>query len=146
MRAHLLLLAVAAGLVAIAAGPGLWGSADPAAWVASWQKALYASVCHQDANRSIWLNGAPMAVCDRCFGIYAGTALGLVLAFAIRPRIRALKVTAVWAVIAILIDVAATLSGIWPPLRPVRVATGLVLGCAAGLLLVSWRNPPSTPR
>jgi uncharacterized membrane protein len=145
MRVHLLLVAVVAGLLAIAAGPGLWGASDPVAWIGSWQKAVFASVCHQDLNRSIWLNGAPMAVCDRCFGIYAGTAMGLVLGYAIRPRIRALKVAAVWAVIAILIDVSATLSGIWPPLRSIRIATGLVLGCAAGFLLVSWRNPPTTP-
>lgn len=145
MRVHLLLVAVVAGLLAIAAGPGLWGASDPVAWIGSWQKAVFASVCHQDLNRSIWLNGAPMAVCDRCFGIYAGTAMGLVLGCAIRPRIRALKVAAVWAVIAILIDVSATLSGIWPPLRSIRIATGLVLGCAAGFLLVSWRNPPTTP-
>lgn len=145
MRVHLLLVAVVAGLLAIAAGPGLWGASDPVAWIGSWQKAVFASVCHQDLNRSIWLNGAPMAVCDRCFGIYAGTAMGLVLGYAIRPRIRALKVAAVWAVIAILIDVSATLSGIWPPLRSIRIATGLVLGCAAGFLLVSWRNPLTTP-
>ena len=145
MRVHLLLVAVVAGLLAIAAGPGLWGASDPVAWIGSWQKAVFASVCHQDLNRSIWLNGAPMAVCDRCFGIYAGTAMGLVLGYAIRPRIRALKVAAVCAVIAILIDVSATLSGIWPPLRSIRIATGLVLGCAAGFLLVSWRNPPTTP-
>ena len=145
MRVHLLLVAVVAGLLAIAAGPGLWGASDPVAWIGSWQKAVFASVCHQDLNRSIWLNGAPMAVCDRCFGIYAGTAMGLVLGYAIHPRIRALKVAAVWAVIAILIDVSATLSGIWPPLRSIRIATGLVLGCAAGFLLVSWRNPPTTP-
>jgi len=145
MRAHTLLMAVFAVLLAFAAGPGLWGASDPVTWIGSWQKAVFASVCHQDLNRSIWLNGAPMAVCDRCFGIYAGTAMGLVLAYAIRPRIRALKVAAVWALVAILIDVAATLAGVWPPLRSVRIATGLVLGCAAGFLLVSWRNPPSTP-
>lgn len=53
MRVHLLLVAVVAGLLAIAAGPGLWGASDPVAWIGSWQKAVFASVCHQDLNRSI---------------------------------------------------------------------------------------------
>lgn len=151
MRAHAVLLGSAAVLVALAAGPGLWGPADPAAWVGSWQKALFASVCHQDPHRSIWLNGAPMAVCDRCFGIYAGLGIGLLLAFAVRPPTRALTIAAVAAAALILLDAGGTMGGTWPPIRSVRVASGLLLGCAGGFLLVSSRttssstSPSSTP-
>lgn len=131
-------------LALIAAGPGLWGPSDPAAWIGSWQKAVFTSVCHQDLNRSIWLNGAPMAVCDRCFGIYLGLAAGLTLALAVRPPLRMLKWAALAAILAILIDVTATMAGVWMPFRPARVLTGLLLGCVGGFLLVSSRTTSSS--
>ncbi|MCS6267207.1 MAG: DUF2085 domain-containing protein [Vampirovibrio sp.] len=38
--------------------------------------ALFVGNCHQQALRSFWVLGYPLAVCCRCLGIYAGVALG----------------------------------------------------------------------
>ena len=35
------------------------------------------TLCHQDAGRSFAIQGAPLAVCSRCIGLYAGGVLGL---------------------------------------------------------------------
>lgn len=124
-----------------AAGPGLWGPSDPVTWIGSWQKAMFASVCHQDLQRSIWLGGSPMAVCDRCFGIYSGLVVGLVLAFRHAPPVPWLKAAAIAAIVLMAVDVGGTSVGLWSAIRPYRLLTGLALGCAGGFLLVSWRYP-----
>ncbi|UCF36610.1 MAG: DUF2085 domain-containing protein [Acidobacteriota bacterium] len=41
--------------------------------------APFASICHQIPARSISVLGHPMAVCARCFGLYLGFLLGLVV-------------------------------------------------------------------
>src|ERR1043165_9302763 len=38
---------------------------------------VFAALCHQIPERSFYLAGQPLAVCARCFGIYAGFALGV---------------------------------------------------------------------
>lgn len=43
-------------------------------------RAFGSTVCHQDAGRSFTIGGAPLAVCSRCTGLYAGGALGLLAA------------------------------------------------------------------
>jgi len=37
------------------------------------------AVCHQMPERSFWLVGHPLGVCARCFGIYAGFAVAVLL-------------------------------------------------------------------
>lgn len=34
---------------------------------------LFGKLCHQIDNRCFFINGKPMLVCSRCFGIYSGT-------------------------------------------------------------------------
>jgi len=52
-----------------------------------WQvRLLYASVCHQKAERTLTLLGEPMAVCSRCAGLYFGAAVAVFLA-AWMPRV-----------------------------------------------------------
>lgn len=41
--------------------------------------ACFAPICHQNPLRSFALLGFPLAVCSRCFGIYAGFLAGMVL-------------------------------------------------------------------
>ena len=57
----------------------IWLMAAPV-WPLPLSAAAYAvgaKVCHQIAARSFHLAGAQMAICARCAGIYAGTAVGL---------------------------------------------------------------------
>jgi len=44
----------------------------------------FSALCHQIPGRSAAVDGVPLAVCDRCLGIYSGFALGLVLAALLR--------------------------------------------------------------
>ena len=44
----------------------------------------FSALCHQIPGRSPAVDGVPLAVCDRCLGIYSGFALGLVLAALVR--------------------------------------------------------------
>jgi uncharacterized membrane protein len=45
---------------------------------------LFSLVCHQQPERSLWIAGAPLAVCARCAGIYFGALLGLLARFPAR--------------------------------------------------------------
>jgi hypothetical protein len=53
----------------------------------------FSTVCHQNPTRCFWWCGAPMPVCARCLGVYAG-----LFAASIRP-IRA-PATVIWALAA----------------------------------------------
>jgi len=44
----------------------------------------FSSLCHQIPGRSPAVDGVPLAVCDRCLGIYSGFALGLFAASLVR--------------------------------------------------------------
>ncbi len=140
MKGHLALLALVAALLMIALGPGLWGPSDIAEWYTSWQRSVFASVCHQQPGRSLWLNGAPLAVCERCFGIYAGLFLGVTVAFIHHPSLTFLKPAAMVAGIILAVDGFASMVGIWDGMPSIRVGTGLLLGLIGGFLLVSWRR------
>lgn len=76
LRLYLLLLVLVALLVVLATGPvvltiipGLSGS---------WIYDLFQPVCHQHPDRSFWVSGYQMAVCNRCYGIYTGALSSLI--------------------------------------------------------------------
>jgi len=104
MKGHLALFALVGALFIIALGPGLWGPSDIADWYLSWQRSVFASVCHQQPSRSFWMNGAPLAVCERCFGIYAGLFLGVGIAFVQHPPLSFLKPVVLVALVVLSID------------------------------------------
>ncbi len=134
MKGHLALFGLVSALLLIAFGTGLWGESDLAAWYTSWQKTVFSSVCHQNPGRSLWLNGAPMAVCERCFGIYSGLWFGVLAGFLVSIPIRVLRTLGIFATSVLLMDV------IWGEMPVLRIATGFLLGWIGGLLLVSWRT------
>jgi len=69
------------------AGTALWLGAVLAApllraggWVAGDILHLaFSGICHQLPERSYWLAGHSLAVCARCWGLYCGFALGVLL-------------------------------------------------------------------
>jgi uncharacterized membrane protein len=147
--------------VALAAAAG-WAAALPAAaWVATRPHlggAAYAAaaviytigrfVCHQRPERSFHLWGAPLPVCARCAGIYAGAALGALI-FAVRG---ALSARGSWdagrlrrVLIASAVPTLATVLVEWTtgavPANWIRAAAGAPMGAAIAWVVVSARAP-----
>jgi uncharacterized membrane protein len=112
--------------VAALAHPFLLDAGRPMWAFAVWQ--FFSVACHQDAARSFWLLGAPLAVCARCIGIYAGAAAGVWLRL---PRRAALGTLAAMAALNA-VDALLGVSGLG-----LRFALGTLLGGTAGALLGS---------
>jgi uncharacterized membrane protein len=100
---------------------------------------VFAALCHQIPERSFYLAGQPLAVCARCFGIYAGFALGVVC----YPLVRSLRRTDTparrWLLFAALptgVDFALGFTGLWANTHTSRALTGALLGAVAALYVV----------
>lgn len=134
---YFLLLLIAAGLFIIALGPGLWNAQSHMSLAQSWQHEVFDILCHQSPERSFTLNGATMAVCSRCIGIYSAFFLGV----GAMPLIARLDQTStrfhLWVMIAItllnIVDVLINLSDIWNNSLYSRWLMGTLLG-----LSVTW--------
>ncbi|MDP9269120.1 MAG: DUF2085 domain-containing protein [Acidobacteriota bacterium] len=95
---------------------------------------FFSIVCHQDAARSFWIAGAPMAVCVRCLGVYLGAVVGAVV-----PLRRAVALRLVAAAVGFnALDVAAEAFGRHGNLPAMRFGFGLALGAAVGALVAAW--------
>jgi uncharacterized membrane protein len=82
-RAAAILAVVAAAAVWVAALVAAPSAATRSGTIARWSSAfLYtggALICHQKPERSFHRDGAPLPVCARCFGLYAGALAGALL-------------------------------------------------------------------
>ena len=131
-------------LAFIAAIPGLiLGASTLCTWAiaagASMQwRVLFRLMCHGRVERCLELFGAPMPICARCVGIYAGMLAGI-LAFWAVPllRERVMRGFAIAAAVPLAIDGLTQLSGLRESTNPLRIATGLVAGLAFGLWVLS---------
>lgn len=93
----------------------------------------YGRVCHQMPERSIHVWGAPMAVCARCFGVYAGFLAGLIA----YPFARSLEGSdtppRAWLFIAlapVTIDFLGGYAGLFENTLASRAVTGFIAGAA----------------
>jgi uncharacterized membrane protein len=106
--------------------------------------ALYAVgsfICHQRPERSFHLFAAQLPVCARCTGIYAGAALGSLLAAVSAPvRIRAVQAPARLLLLAggtpTLVTLVLEWSGAWLGSNVVRALAGLPIGIAVAFVVV----------
>ena len=99
----------------------------------------FSAACHQMPERSFQVSGFPLAVCARCFGLYAGGALGILLYPLLRPLRRQDTPARGWLIAAALptaIDFALGLFGIWPNTHLSRFATAALLGAVAAFFIV----------
>jgi uncharacterized membrane protein len=99
----------------------------------------FALVCHQQAARSYWLAGAPLAVCARCFGVYAGFALGALcypLARSLRRRDMPARRWLWLALVPTGVDFLLGVTGLWANTHTSRALTGALLGACAALYVV----------
>ena len=114
--------------------PLMQNAGSPGAW---WLRAAYAPLCHQMSERSIELQGAPIAVCARCTGLYLGGALGLFLAAVLvvgrarRPRPFLLA----WALAPTLIDALLPWVGLPGLPNLARLIVSVPAGVVAGVFL-----------
>lgn len=104
-------------------------------------RVVFSGLCHQIPERSFAHDGHLLAVCARCAGIYAGLALGPLLAIAhpLAPR-RARW----WLVGAVPMATQVVLAWIWPALDLgwLRALTGIWAGLFGGWLLASALSAP----
>lgn len=112
---------------------------DPGWSIASSIYSFFGYVCHQLPERSLHLDGHPMAVCSRCFGVYSGLLAGL-LAY---PMFRRIEDTDPlprrWLFLSLVpigIDWSLNIFGIWENTHFTRVVTGAILGIACAVYIV----------
>lgn len=101
----------------------------------------FAPFCHQIPARMPHLDGTPLAVCDRCIGIYSGAVIGVAvggwwgLIRRTLPRIHPAWLAA--GLLPALIDWAGPWLGLWTNIPLSRALTGALLGGTAGLFIVA---------
>jgi uncharacterized membrane protein len=101
--------------------------------------ALGSRICHQRPERSFHLFDAQLPVCARCAGIYAGAAIGSLLALSgsIRERLFPFPPRMLLLVGALptLMTVTSEWSGAWAGGNGVRAAAGVWLGVTVALVV-----------
>jgi uncharacterized membrane protein len=100
---------------------------------------VYGRVCHQMADRSFHIDGHPMAVCARCFGIYAGFLMGLIGYPFARSLVRQDTPSRLWLALALLpvtIDFMGGLTGAFENSLASRAATGALAGAATAFYIL----------
>jgi uncharacterized membrane protein len=129
--------------LAIIAAPWSWAKGHPV--VASGLYFMFSPVCHQRADRSFFVFGHHLAVCNRCSGIYLGALAGLLLVpllslalkretgGLLRIQNRALLLLALALVAA---DVGGELMGIRNSTPMSRFLTGAFCGIVAPFYLL----------
>jgi uncharacterized membrane protein len=90
---------------------------------------FFSRLCHQDPGRSFVVDGAAVAVCVRCLGIYWGVALGALV------RLRMARRLLTVAVVLNLVDVASEAMHWHGDLPVFRFFLGLMLGVGVGVVL-----------
>jgi uncharacterized membrane protein len=126
-------------LLITAFGAGLFAHTEH--YFLSWQHQFFSILCHQDPVRSFVINGTPMAVCSRCFGIYSFFMAGILLmpVYMVVRRF-SLKTEKKWLIAAILLNLADVLTnflGIWSNTLITRFVLGAFLGLSAALILAN---------
>lgn len=131
------MLAARVGQWGLTLGSGLWLAAlllTPESL-----SALGSFVCHQRPERSFFISGHQIAVCARCLGLYAGSALAAPVALIAASSIASPR--ARWFAIAAAAPTAITWSlefaGFVHFSRVVRFAAALPLGAVAAWLVMS---------
>lgn len=100
---------------------------------------FFSYICHQLPDRSLHIDGHPMAVCSRCFGVYFGLLAGIIVYPIIRPIDEIEPVARIWlflSLIPITVDWSLTVFGIWENTHVSRFVTGMILGVSCAIFIV----------
>lgn len=101
---------------------------------------LFSPVCHQLPGRSPMMGDVPLALCDRCTGIYLGAVLGVMVggwAPVWRGRLPvSSRVLLLGSLVPLALDWVGPILGLWPNGPWSRAATGLLFGGVAASMTV----------
>jgi uncharacterized membrane protein len=89
-------------------------------------------MCHQRPERSFYIDAAQLPVCARCFGLYAGAALG-VLVRGLTPTAPGLRTIVLTAAVPTAITWTSEVLGLWSPTNLTRFVAALPLGAAVAV-------------
>lgn len=113
----------------------------------------FSTLCHQIAERSFAVDGVPLAVCHRCYGIYWGlplAALGFLALTRWDPVLwKYSRIIIPLALIPTSLDWLLGVLGLWTNTPWSRLITGALLGLVAGYYLARAMgqlfnpNPPA---
>ncbi len=116
------------GLFLLSLGNGVWDR--PAAYD-SWNYQMFVGVCHQLPERSFTINGVPMAVNARCFGIFTALLAGWILMPAILRSGCNFRAAGTVLTLAVLIQIGDYMAGqftVWNSSNFSRFLMGAILG------------------
>jgi uncharacterized membrane protein len=91
-------------------------------------------LCHQKADRSLFINGNQMPFCSRCTAIWLGLAIGLgFMVFFIIKLDEKFVLFIILGMVPIGIDGIGQLFGYWESTNIIRIITGLLVGIVCGI-------------
>lgn len=122
-------------VILILCAPVLAASGHPALATAVY--AAFRPLCHQRADRSLFIEGLPMAVCSRCFGIYFGFWLGmLTLILSASPKYVSISFRSlVLTMLPMTADALGGWAGLFTNTHLSRWMTGLIAGAGVALFI-----------
>lgn len=134
---YLLVLGLGLLICLTAVGGGLFNQTGP--WFRHWQHKAFTGLCHQDPQRSFWINDTPMAVCSRCLGIYFGFTVLWIL-FPLRIHwVGSVKdygkMILAGIVLLNILDITGNSLGLWENTLFSRYLMGMVIGMFAAIVL-----------
>lgn len=136
---YILLVVLSIFIAVLSMGAGLF-SLSTAHLYHELSHMAFGQLCHQQVDRSLELNGIPMAVCSRCFGIYSSLPTGLIvfpvlIAIGLRYRHKlAIRLILIFVII-IGVDFLGNLFGLWINTHLSRIILGSSLGLSLAWLL-----------
>ncbi len=109
-------------------------------WVTGFSVQLMSFVCHQNLQRTFFVDGMPAAVCGRCLGIYSGLFAGFFSYFwrnkfacYLRNATFFLSLTS----LVIVVDALSQWLELWSGSNNQRFATGIFFGISLSFYLVA---------
>jgi uncharacterized membrane protein len=100
---------------------------------------FFSPVCHQQPERSFVLMGYTLAVCHRCFGIYAGLWAGCIIPLPAHVIVRSpswRRATVLAGAAPLMLDALLPVTGLWIGTPSSRFFTGLLFGITTSALLI----------
>lgn len=100
---------------------------------------FFSFLCHQIQSRSFHIYEDIFAVCSRCFGVYSGIIIGLIIYPLFRSVNNTEPLPRIWLILACIplgIDWSLTFFGVWENTHLTRYLTGALVGAACAIYIL----------